>query len=675
MLQLEHSQPPNYSQFDARTHHFYKFVRPCHKNSTLVYSLVASTGRVRVEQSSTPIVRDGRTIYPSPTLISQTLRINAAWNQWQSGFSEPILESTDLPAPHLESRWYKSMRQFLHYCGGSIRLDKTFVQGPESLHDFHIMDYVISSGLFDDEQIKIANYHRLYLNVTSVSELFDATGTHMLPHMLECIRPPWFNPSTIITLQRRPSGFQRRTVWKRLCREWCTHDLAIAASLTLGPRTVPGNVQRLRRETYWEVSVTPMLYHWHDEHYWIYHPTILDPSIFVRFQSVEAWEPTADSIPITVQLSGVHLQLTSPIPQPLPSIPRPFFHHDFHSFASTAPAWEIPLLEHAQFFESPYEIMERLSNPQPRSSHIVLVSDGSQICSSMAFGWVLGTRNGEILAVNYGPGIGVGTSHRAEGWGKLSGVCFLKRLSEYTRLPFPPRLQLQTISDNEGLITRLKSRRQSSVVYANSTLDADWDITEAIHTTIQHLQIPNHSYGWVKGHQDDHRSFDDLPVVARFNIRADELAEEYMLEYQPTHTLSPLLPACRCNFNIGPITHQGHYVREIRKTVALPALYAYLRRHNGWPSDTESEVEWDFFQEAADNYAASDNHLLKLVFDQLPTLKHKSKSYEWVSSTCKHCDQPESFDHLMRCQHSLSEQFRKKLPAAVLQYCNKQNAP
>jgi hypothetical protein len=29
----------------------------------------------------------------------------------------------------------------------------------------------------------------------------------------------------------------------------------------------------------------------------------------------------------------------------------------------------------------------------------------------------------------------------------------------------------------------------------------------------------------------------------------------------------------------------------------------------------------------------------------------------------------------MQCKHSLSEQFRKKLPDAVLQYCNEQNAP
>jgi hypothetical protein len=109
-----------------------------------------------------------------------------------------------------------------------------------------------------------------------------------------------------------------------------------------------------------------------------------------------------------------------------------------------ASEWELSLLEDVQFFESPYNLMERLSNPQPHGSHIVLVSDGSQIGSSMSFGWVLGTRSSEILAVNYGPGNGVGTSH-------LPPFGRLKRLAEYyTRTIFSPRLQLQTISDNEG---------------------------------------------------------------------------------------------------------------------------------------------------------------------------------------------------------------------------------
>ena len=176
-------------------------------------------------------------------------------------------------------------------------------------------------------------------------------------------------------------------------------------------------------------------------------------------------------------------------------------------------------------------------------------------------------------------------------------------------------------------------------------------------------------------HQDDHIHFDDLPVVARYNVRADELAEEYMLEYQPELTNSPLLPACRCNFQLGPITHQGHFIREIRKAVSLPPLYAHLRKHHAWPPKTETEVDWTFFQEAADNYPATDNHLLKLVYDQLPTRKHKSRSAQWVHSTCKHCSELETFDHLMQCDHSLSAQFRTTLPNAVLHYCNTQNAP
>jgi hypothetical protein len=57
------------------------------------------------------------------------------------------------------------------------------------------MDYALHCGLFNDDQIKIANYHRLYLNVTTVSELFDSTGKNLLPHMFECQRPAWFNPT------------------------------------------------------------------------------------------------------------------------------------------------------------------------------------------------------------------------------------------------------------------------------------------------------------------------------------------------------------------------------------------------------------------------------------------------------------------------------------------------
>jgi hypothetical protein len=279
-------------------------------------------------------------------------------------------------------------------------------------------------------------------------------------------------------------------------------------------------------------------------------PTILDPTLFVPVQPSPLWQPNVDSLPIQISTrAGTQLHIVSEIPRPLPRTPRPFVHHDFHSFATTSPAWEFSLLAHVKFFLSPIDLMEMMANPEPGSSTIV-----------------------RLGAPHYGPGYGVGTSHRAEGWGKLSGVCFLQRLAEYTRTPYSPSLQLQTYSDNKGLITRLTSRQQYTVVYANATLDADWDITEQIHSTVEHLHIQSHSYEWVKGHQDDH---------IRYNVRADELAKEYMLEYQPPElTESPLLPACRCNFQLGPITHQGHFIHCMPTSASITS--GLLRPRQKW---------------------------------------------------------------------------------------------
>jgi len=63
--------------------------------------------------------------------------------------------------------------------------------------------------------LKILNYCRLHLHVTTVSELFDADGLYVLPHIYQCSREPWFNPSQYITLQRRPSEHQIRHKWQR----------------------------------------------------------------------------------------------------------------------------------------------------------------------------------------------------------------------------------------------------------------------------------------------------------------------------------------------------------------------------------------------------------------------------------------------------------------------------
>jgi hypothetical protein len=142
-------------------------------------------------------------LWQTDTMISRMLQIDLAWSRWQSGLSRPILNDTATPLPHLECRWLHSLQNFLQYTNDQLHVNQPFVQPIERIGGFHIMDYAIQSGRFDEEALRIINYCRLYLHATTVSELFNTDGTSMLPDMFACRRAPWMDPTTIVTLSKR----------------------------------------------------------------------------------------------------------------------------------------------------------------------------------------------------------------------------------------------------------------------------------------------------------------------------------------------------------------------------------------------------------------------------------------------------------------------------------------
>jgi len=154
------------------------------------------------------------------TMISKTLRISIAWCQWQSGLSSSLLTNTETPLPHLEARWLSSLRHGLLKTNTRIQLNHTFTIPPERDGDNHLMEWAISSGSYSDQQIRIINYCRTYLQVTTISELFHPSRNEILSDMYNCTRPPWFNPLQFIPIQQRPSTHQIRKLWKPLCDLW-----------------------------------------------------------------------------------------------------------------------------------------------------------------------------------------------------------------------------------------------------------------------------------------------------------------------------------------------------------------------------------------------------------------------------------------------------------------------
>ena len=84
--------------------------------------------------------------------------------------------------------------------------------------DQYIMDMVVRSGKFKPGEIKRINYCRLYLNVTTVSEITNANGNIIDPGMLEG------NKDSINTSSRWQAVHQKRPdktswkLWKRVCK-------------------------------------------------------------------------------------------------------------------------------------------------------------------------------------------------------------------------------------------------------------------------------------------------------------------------------------------------------------------------------------------------------------------------------------------------------------------------
>ena len=274
------------------------------------------------------------------SIVSRTLRIAVMWAQWQSGHALPILEDPDTPLPHLECRWLTSLREFLHDIKGKLSVDTPLVSPNERKHDVHIMTFAIQSGYFTDQDLRIINYCRLYLHVVTMSELFEADGRTVIPELFRCQREPWFDSSVYVTLQNRPSEYQIKMRWQKLCRQWTQASGQLAASMNLGGWTTPGQHLRRRRKTYIIPNIPHKLFHWTQECYWEYFCQDPGSKVF-RPKRATQWLPKHHCIPAQVseQPDGsLHLSFFPRGPLTPSETVQPIT--SFRHYVAQLPSWE-----------------------------------------------------------------------------------------------------------------------------------------------------------------------------------------------------------------------------------------------------------------------------------------------------------------------------------------------
>jgi hypothetical protein len=170
----------------------------------------------------------------------------------------------------------------------------------------------------------------------------------------------------------------------------------------------------------------------------------------------------------------------------IPSTPtssRPSIPATFIKFLDTLEFWETELFSKLTMDVDCYTFMA-LVNAQPETSiQLLTMSDGSDDAGAMTFGWIVSLPTGQRLARCAGPAYGpYGSSFRAEGYGFLSVSRFLVRIQEFCQQQ--PTWRIQMMTDNQGLLTRVETSLPFVDPFPKYTLQADWDVTNEIVTSI-----------------------------------------------------------------------------------------------------------------------------------------------------------------------------------------------
>jgi len=118
----------------------------------------------------------------SNTLAGQLYSALIDAYQIKAGRARHILEHTDfiLWCP---DGWMSTLRQFLHSTNTTICLQNPWTPSPCQVNNQNIMDDVQQE--LPKENHSAINNIRIYLQITHLSEITDASGTTILPHVLQ----------------------------------------------------------------------------------------------------------------------------------------------------------------------------------------------------------------------------------------------------------------------------------------------------------------------------------------------------------------------------------------------------------------------------------------------------------------------------------------------------------
>ena len=446
---------------------------------------------------------------------SKAVKLLFHWYQTAAGISHPVLENPKHSTEYVNSKWTNDLIRMLSKYHVKIKLPDTNIPKLQRFNDKFIMDDILSyiSSTKIRRQI---NACRLFLQITFISELTNINGTHLVNGILKGDKSK-MSPTTQNWPKQGCPNSRTWKVWSKVITQlYCvkTHSNILKKENKLG---------------YWLTSHSSRSqshqFSYSPSHHEIYEQTTqgnrqwfassVRASTFHIDQATEQkcdMIPT-DSFPIKkYSNNSFRIKISHKIPQSIHSQPA-----SFDEYIKQQPSWIRELIQHHSHNLKEESLLHHLTMNTP----LLISTDGSKGSRRSGGSWIIALHNGTHITSGYNPNFGQIrqiNSYRAEIYASLSVSLFLYYFAKYFMIVIGNAFI--AICDNLSFVDKLSWLLEDD--YNNHGLHKSTE-QEAFHLILKTLP-KTFSIEHVKGHQDDYKRYRDLPIKARLNIDADEIA-------------------------------------------------------------------------------------------------------------------------------------------------------
>ena len=576
----------------------------------------------------------------------ELLRISVAWAQYCAGTSWSILADTTTALPHLESSWLASMRMYLNCIDATMELDTPYTPALQCVGDTFIMDAVLTSHSFKPYQVRMVNYCRLYLRVTTLADITTAKGDAIDPGMFHGldtavnVNNRWYHVH-----QKRP-GPKAWACWRKACRLFAYNDKKLMGPL--GNWTVAPGTTRRHYQFWFDPTMPQWLYRQRVDGTFTSHSKMRMDYDQIPTAANVVLPERAVPVDVIPYYHGTWGIVRTYRKFAVPPAPQDTTHETLVELIQTLPPWERSLLQNLEFLggTTQQDLFDMI-----QTEGLFIGSDGSQEGHRASFAWYMSDQDGTRLIRCNGPCYGLRpTSYRAEGYGLLS-VC---RLLYHLRTHFQLNLESCSIyCDNKSMVKKCQGRPAwLDRMYPNDKMAAEWDLLMEIWRSLE-IYDPEMAptFTHVKGHQDEKMPYAQLPLSAQLNVDADQWASQFIrdnpdIDYHQVY----LLPhaGVQLQFPTGTLTSQ--YKRALREARTTPALRESLKSKYGWTDEIFDDVNWEAMRLALRRLKGHRITLLKHINNISPVGKLVHTYDPKYPQSCPSCEELiETRYHLYEC--------------------------